>query len=117
VRVELTFTKDEILAVLLEHIKTKGLQPVPGKPLEYKGALQVKLQVEAVPFAPGTPLPSLKLSVPPKREVVPVEDREAVEAGIAQALAESDRLQRERGHKAPNMGPNAYSEWPGSENK
>lgn len=63
-KINVTYEKDDIIRLVKEDLERRGLRLKPGAQPEYKGALQVKLSIEAMdedvpppppPLAPPSP--------------------------------------------------------------
>ena len=54
-KIDITYEKADILRLVTDDLVRKGIQPKSGAPVEYKGALSIKLSVDAEAEAPVVP--------------------------------------------------------------
>jgi len=108
-KILVTFEKEDILQLLQEKLIEQGFNLVEGKPLIYKGALNVKLEVEVTNDVKAKqedtePVPNTKLDAPKKKDKNDEEDLKAI-------LEQSNNLFNE-GNVGRVLGQNETMEYP-----
>lgn len=137
-KIDITYEKADMLRLVAEDLKKRGIQPKAGAPIEYKGAMQVKLTIDVeegeAPEAQAAPVPRVRKKE--DRKPVATEEfsseseqlEEVTPASIAggdlnDIMAASQRLVETRpgmyavrpGGPARQLGPDESLEYPGEE--
>jgi hypothetical protein len=124
VKIDVTYEKADILALVMKALQGRGLKLKPGTSLAYKGALEVKLSVEVVDDAedvvspsstPATPRLAARSSLPPSDDT---SDDPPPVVDLADVLASSRNLEKTtEGKFTRPLADGPYMketrEWPG----
>lgn len=120
-KIDVTYEKADILQLVLDDLRRKGLQVAQGKTPAYKGPLEVKLSVDVEDVEPAVAEPKAVVKTA-EEPTPPRKDEERPPEGptnMGDVLGASESLMtRADGPfskyqgKRP-LGPNESEEWPG----
>jgi hypothetical protein len=88
-KIDITYEKADILRLVTDDLVRKGIQPKSGAPIEYKGALSIKLSVDADPVEPAAASALPTESVTPATPAPP-----APEPSMDEVLSASRQAER-----------------------
>ena len=107
-KIDVVYEKADILRLITLDLRNKGIKVKPGATPAYKGALEVKLSVEAEEDSVTPPSPPV---LPSSKETAPAE------VDMGDVLNSSRNLAKQPGKFEPgpkrNLGPNESYEYPG----
>ena len=110
-KIDVVYEKADILRLITLDLRNKGIKVKPGATPAYKGALEVKLSVEAEEDAVPSPSTLTEAVLPSLKEPAPAE------VDMGDVLKTSRNLAKNPGKFEPgprrNLGPNESYEYPG----
>ena len=92
-KIDITYEKADILRLVTDDLVRKGIQPKTGAPIEYKGALSIKLSVDADPVEP-VELSTATAPVAAETTAPPVATLPAPEPSMDEVLSASKNAER-----------------------
>ena len=114
-KIDITYEKADILRLVTDDLVRKGIQPKSGAPIEYKGALSIKLSVDAEAEAPApeAPVPFVKRETIMDPPTAPVPESSMDEVLSASKQAERTPPTFKNPNPPPRMlGKNESYEFP-----
>jgi len=114
-KIDITYEKADILRLVTDDLVRKGIQPKSGAPVEYKGALSVKLSVDTDPLETAEAAPPAAAVTFPQSQVsqAPVPEPSMDEVLSASKQAERTPPTFKNPNPPPRMlGKNESYEFP-----
>lgn len=111
-KISITYEKRDILALVAQDLTQRGLNVKEDVPIEYKGALSVKLAVDVE----GSPIDAPAVKTRTRVVTAPVEEPENVPMSLATLRGQSEALTRSNpgkfAQRERQLGPNESLDFP-----